>query len=303
MYALVQLLACGPADSVDGAPVAAAIRLTDAEQLHYEAALDPARVEVDASQEVRFDWSGLAEDVYGRPLGAQPVSEAWVFAPSEADVGVLLDAMVNERLDMASLSVFATCAGDDATCLLRDFRLLDGAADVPERLAASGQAWGLVLVNPADGGLAGVYELSAGGEGSAVDVELSLTAPVSVQTEVGEAVVDVPAGEPALRVEWGAITVDAAGAPFDAGLVDELFVVHSALGADELPAHLLDLAAVTDTRWAMPVGRDPAADLAALTGEEPFSGFDDDGTWWLGLSCGGCATPAPRLLTRVEVAR
>ena len=303
MYALVQLLACGPADSVDGAPGAAVIRVTDAEQLHYEAAVDPSRVAVDASQEVRFDWRGLFEDVYGRPLGEEAVSEAWVFAPSDDEIGVLLDAMVNERLDMASLSVFATCIASDSSCLLRDFRLLDGAADVPERLAASGVAWGLVLVNPADGGLAGVYELAAGAPGAELNVQLTPTAPLSVRTEAGEAVVDVPAGEPALRVEWDAITVDAAGAPFEAGLVDELFIVHSALGADELPSHLLDLASVTDTRWGMPVGRHPAADLAALTGEEPFSGFDDTGTWWLGLSCSGCATPAPRLLTRVEVAR
>lgn len=302
MYALLPLLACGPANSLEGAAGAAVIRLTDAQQLRYEAALDPARVEVDASEEVRFDWSGLAEDVYGRPLGAEPVSEAWVFAPSEAAVGVLLDAMVNERLDMASLSVFATCFGVDASCLLRDFRLLDGAADVPERLAASGQAWGLVLVNPADGGLAGVYELSAGGEGSAVDVALSLTAPVSVVGEPGAAVAGVPAREPAIRVDWGAVSVDGVGAPFDESVVDELFVVHSELGAAESARSLFDLASVSDERWVMPVGAERRADLGDLQGDEPFAGFDDSGTWWLGLSCAGCSTPAPRLLALVQVA-
>ena len=303
MIALLFLAACDSGESVAAEVGPIDVVIGDDHQFVLEASIVPSVVELDLSAEVSFDWHGLGTDVYGRSMSANGErAEAWLFAAHGADMGELLDGLANERLDQAALSLFTTCLADEPVCALRDFRLLDGANDVPERLAESGETWGLVLINPVDGGLGAVHQVVAGDGVGQSAVELSAPSRLELSVELGESKLAVPAGTAALRVDWGAVIVDGLGGDLASKSVDSLFVVHSSLAPDALAEHIYDLDGVVDARWSMPIGREASADLSELAGTEPFTGVTDSGTWALGLSCGNCATPAPRLFTVLTAA-
>jgi hypothetical protein len=295
---LIALAACVESGTVVATAAPIEVALSDANQLSLNVSFAPYRIALDLSREVRLDWVGLERDVYGRPLSTNvDIHQAWIFWGRGSDTGGLFDLMAAEALDQAALSVFAICTNDEAACQLRDFRILDGANDVPERIAESGEAWGLVLVNPADGGLAAVHELVASPEGGVADVDLSAGSPLEVAADWGGEVVTVPAGAADITLDWSAVTGDPFGGSLVHDDVDSLFVVHSAGSAEELAAHAYDLDAVVDARWTLPLRRETRADLSLLTGSQPFSGISTEGTWAVGLGCSNCITPAPRLLT------
>jgi hypothetical protein len=278
--------------------------LADENQYQVEPSLTPGVVALQAGADVSFEWSALDTDVFGRPLvGVEGNAAAWLVSSHSLSVAELVDGMVRESLDQAALTLFVTCLKDEPNCRLSEFRLLDGAADVPQRFATAEESWGLVIVNPADGGIAGAVEVVPAGAEAPEAVEVATAARVTYASDLAETEpLVVRAGEPALRMDWTGVSVESLGGTMGPGSADTLFVVHTALSPAELDAHVYDLAAVATQRWTMPLGHTTTADLSELTGSESFAGITAEGTWLLGLECGGCTTPAPRLLTVLEAA-
>ena len=276
------LAACTPVENVSTAVTEGCVdcRIGDESQTLIEPSLSSEVVAAHAGADVAFDWSSLRQDVYGRDVN-------WSDDPYEA-------WLVSSR---------TRCLSDDAACQLSEFRLLDGAADVEQRFATSEESWGLVVVNPRDGGLAAVVEIVPTLEGGVSELTVDRSANVQYAVDLAEVEpVHVQAHEPALQMDWSAVTTESLGATMVPGSADELFLVRSSLTPAELAAHVYDLAAVADARWTMPLGHTTQADLGKLTGSEPFTGIDSESTWVLGLQCSGCSTPAPRLLTVLEAA-
>jgi len=299
------LAACTPETAPDEAAAGCTdCALTAEQQYAYEPALTSPSMEVAAGADVEFNWVGLTTDVYGRPLPANTDRhEAWFFSTRDGEAGDLIAEMAHESLDQSTLSLFTTCVASEPSCRMTDFRLLDGANDVVERFAASDESWGLVLVNPADGGLAAVLQVEAAAAEGSERVDISSVPELGLRVELSVAPsLAVRAGEPALQIDWSAVAENGLGRPLANDNVDSLFVVRSSLPASELAGHMYDLAAVADATWTMPLGAGTTANLSGLTGSEPFTGVDADATWLLGLSCSSCSTPAPRLLTVLEAA-
>jgi len=300
------LAACTPAEQVSVALTEGCVdcRIGDESQTLIEPSLSSEVVAAQAGADVAFDWSSLRQDVYGREVKwSDDQYEAWLVSSRTRSLTDLVNGMVSESLDQAALTLFVTCLSDDAACQLSEFRLLDGAADVEQRFATSEESWGLVVVNPRDGGLAAVVEIVPTLEGGVSELTVDRSANVQYAVDLAEVEpVQVQAHEPALQMDWSAVTTESLGATMVPGSADELFLVRSSLTPAELAAHVYDLAAVADARWTMPLGHTTQADLGKLTGSEPFTGIDSESTWVLGLQCSGCSTPAPRLLTVLEAA-
>jgi hypothetical protein len=299
--ALFSLWACEAVAITSTSPHATDLVLTDAHQFSYVASLTPTLLEFDLEQEVQLDWSALREDVYGRPMPATAAHhEAWIFQTRGDGIDELFDAMANEQLDQAAISLFTTCASDHAGCGLREFRLLDGANDVPERMAASDAPWGLVVVNPDDGGMGLVHRVTGAASGGLIDARLTDPSPIAVTMELGDTGAQAPVGVPALTVDWAGVAANGAGDSLAADKVDELFVIQTGADLATLETNLFHLDEIADASWHMPLIRQVNADLTLLEGETPFEGVDRSGTWLLGLGCTSCTTPAPRLLTVLE---
>lgn len=300
------LAACTPVENVSTALTEGCVdcRIGDESQTLIEPSLSGEVVAAQAGADVAFDWSGLRKDVYGRDVSwSDDQYEAWLVSSLTRSLSELVIGMVSESLDQASLALFVTCLSDDAACKLSEFRLLDGAADVKQRFATSEESWGLVVVNPRDGGLAAVVEIVPTLHGGLSEVTVDHSAALQYEADLAEvAPLQVRANEPALQVDWSDVSTESLGATMVPGSADELFVIRSSLSRAELAAHVYDLAAVADARWTMPLGHTTQADLGKLTGIEPFNGIDSGSTWVLGLQCSGCSTPAPRLLTVLEAA-
>lgn len=300
------LAACTPIDEVVSGLEEGCVdcRMGDESQTLIEPSLASEVVMAQAGADVAFEWSGLREDIYGRELGWNGDEyEAWLVSSRTRSLTELVNGMVSESLDQAALTLFVTCLSSDASCQLSEFRLLDGAADVEQRFAESEESWGLVVVNPVDGGLAAVVELVPAAEGGAASLTVDQTAAVAYETDLADIEpVQVRAGESALQLDWSAVTTESLGATMGPGSADELFLIRSSRSVTELAENVYDLAAVADARWTMPLGHVTQADLGELTGPVPFTGIDRESTWVLGLQCGGCSTPAPRLLTVLEAA-
>jgi hypothetical protein len=300
------LTACTP---VDANPAAEAVGCVDCSigddsQTLIEPSLESDVVQAEAGADIHFEWSGLKKDVYGRDVSWEGGEhEAWLVSSRTRSLSELVNGMVSESLDQAALTLFVTCLSDDLSCQLSEFRLLDGAADVQERFAVAEESWGLVVVNPRDGGLAAVVELVPAAQGGVASVAVEQGGTVRYTTDLAEvAPVAVRAGDPAIRVDWSGVSTDSLGATMGAGSADELFLVRTALTPAELEASIYDLDAVAEERWSMPIGHVTAADLSGLEGDTTFTGIDRESTWLLGLNCRGCSTPAPRLLTVLEAA-
>jgi hypothetical protein len=306
MITILLLAACSPTDSLDAvaAPGCVDCLLADENQLQVEPTLIPRTIALEAGADVHFDWSSLSQDVYGRTMsGDEGDSEAWLISSRTSSVADLIDGMAHEALDQSALTLFVTCLSDDPSCLLSEFRLLDGAADVHQRFASSEESWGLVVVNPRDGGLGAVAELVPSRTDAAQEMEVREPSTLTYVTDLAEAdTLKVRAGEPALRMDWSAVTSEALGGRMVPGSADTLFLMQTSASAADLEAHIYDLGAIADRSWSMSLGNTTVADLALLEGETAFTGIDNEGTWVLALQCGGCATPAPRLLTVLEAA-
>lgn len=101
-------------------------------------------------------------------------------------------------------------------------------------------------------------------------------------------------------VDYGAVTVDAWGRPFDPSAADELFVGRfpGVVEGDDLGSQIHELAAVADGWWTRPTGGDTHFDLGSIDG---FPGFDADAAWLVGVRCTTCLEPAPAWVVPITV--
>jgi hypothetical protein len=111
----------------------------------------------------------------------------------------------------------------------------------------------------------------------------------------------VPAGTPAITIDWSAITMTAAGLEFDPTQITKLRVGKYSISATdmEMPSNFLNLDTIADTMYTAPINSGTSIDLSKAkdSAMNPFPGIDDAHTWILALNCGDCANPAPWYMT------
>jgi hypothetical protein len=116
----------------------------------------------------------------------------------------------------------------------------------------------------------------------------------------------VPAGNPALTLDWSKMVMDGAknalGAVFKDGYVTDAVVGHYSETPAELEAKFLDIdrIAMPNQYYTARLVSSTMLDFTTLkdmASGAAFPGIDDTGTWLLGLTCGNCRNPAPWYLT------
>jgi hypothetical protein len=112
----------------------------------------------------------------------------------------------------------------------------------------------------------------------------------------------VPAGNPALSIEWGDMELTSLGTEFSVNNVTEALVAKYPLTVAELEANFLDLEIIAERMYRGPVTSGTSIDLSTLKDANgaAFPGADAGGTWIVALFCGSCANPAPWYLSVLQ---
>lgn len=112
-------------------------------------------------------------------------------------------------------------------------------------------------------------------------------------------------GHERYSLDFGGLTVDGYGKPFDVARVDRVFVgrFEGVDEADDLGGDVLDLQAVASGWWTVGSGGFANVDLALAQDDAGgrFPGFTTDAQWLVGGFCSTCLGPAPMFLGIVVV--
>ncbi|HEY6475626.1 MAG TPA: hypothetical protein VI456_03540 [Polyangia bacterium] len=113
----------------------------------------------------------------------------------------------------------------------------------------------------------------------------------------------VPAGVPALTIDWTAMMTNCLGNDYDGSQITEAAVAHfTSKTLPDLQQDFLNLENLADGWWsgAPPAGR--SVDLSTLTDANgaAFPGIDGNGIWMAALFCGACNNPAPWSITILQ---
>lgn len=282
------------------------VYLQDANNFSYVGTVDAPSVDVASGQDLEICWDGLTED-----LQCHAVEPA-------ADVGILTvarfldlsEAEIEEQLSQDTLSGSALSGflsyhvpvGD--TCAHLDQFTLEGTeVELAEEFYEGGGTY-LLLAGAGDepgmGTLALMFlepleasevtEVSFGSACGTLDfsVDLQSLAPISLSARADSWVVD-----------WGELTVNGLGNPFEISKLDRLMLgYYPDYGVADLEGHFLDLELDATGLWYLDIAASFSADLAQATGDGgAFSGFETTGTYVLALMCTTCQNPAPIFLT------
>jgi hypothetical protein len=286
------------------------VYLEDANNFSYVGTVDAPSLDVASGQDLEICWDGLTEDIQ-----CHDVDPA-------ADIGILTLARflnltepeIEQQISEDTLSTTALSGFLDypvpagETCAqLEDFTLEGTEVDLAEEFYEGGGTYLLLAgagTEPGQGTLALMFlnpkeasDVTAVTMGSACDtldfsVDLSSLTPVAL-----------PASGDSWVVDWGGLTVNGLGNPFEISKLDRLMLgYYPDYGLTDLEEHFLDLEIDADALWYLDIGGTFSADLAQATGDDgAFAGFETSGTYVLALMCTTCQNPAPIFLTLVQV--
>jgi hypothetical protein len=113
----------------------------------------------------------------------------------------------------------------------------------------------------------------------------------------------IPAGQANVTIDWSKMTTNALGGDFSGGSATKItsaFIGHYTESPSELSGDkFLDLELIATALFRKSVDTGTSADLSTFQDSDgkSFGGIDGEGTWLLGLQCGGCRNPAPWYIT------
>ena len=114
---------------------------------------------------------------------------------------------------------------------------------------------------------------------------------------------EVPAGVPALTVDWSQMTKNALGNRYDYSEITLAAVAHYKTETlPQLQQDFLNLEDIADGWWSGPVVAGASIDLGGLVDADSatFPGIDGTGVWMAALFCGNCNNPAPWSITILQ---
>ena len=280
-------------------------------------------VVVKDNTDLKFDWSQLTVDFFGKALN--PVTDIntvsitlWDLSPSDIEQALKVDSLST----MLAKNVGIITTFPDGTYTQMD---LMGFNELGNPLPTD-QLWSrfdtatpmyqypqdqytflLMAQSGADIGKNPRSIALFNIDPSASPVELDLTndstkLTYSVDLERAHPM-RVPAGVPALTIDWSQMTTNCLGNSYDGSQITEAAVAHySSKTLPELQQQFLDLEELADGWWSgtPPPGR--AVNLSTLTDASgaAFPGIDSTGIWMAALFCGNCNNPAPWSITILQ---
>jgi hypothetical protein len=109
----------------------------------------------------------------------------------------------------------------------------------------------------------------------------------------------VPAGTPAMTLDWSQLKTNALGTAFDPLAITTALVGHYTQTPAQLESQFSDLKTIATELYSANIYTGAVLDFTTLTDSagKPFAGIDATGTWLVALIEGGTLDPAPRYLT------
>jgi hypothetical protein len=274
--------------------------------------------------DLRFDWTSITQDFFGRALDAagdidMVLVSLWEQTPDELNASLTRDTLERNagegaimtypdgsftQANLLSFGVLGNPLPDESEIWSR-FDTTHPSFEYPQDqytfllMASTGTTIGrgarmLAMFNLDPN--ATQTEVTLTNDSTRLEYEVRLTEaqPVSV-----------PSGQASLTIQWGEMTINALGNEFLPTQITEAVVAHFATDSlAELEAQFLNLETIADGWWTGPVAAGTSLDLGTLRDASgaPFPGIDENGTWLVALFCttGACNNPAPWSITILE---
>ena len=314
---LLCLTALGCSGGTDAQPTmcfGANVVASEQNDYAFRSTITLSPVTVAPMSNLTFEWGGLTKDFLGRSLN--PVTDLdtaimmiWALPRAEFEADLNADALYTADL-VVSPPLNLPLAGETSG-QLHNF-LVNGTALSP---AMFNDYFDATLYTPANStfiiavqtGLdlgRGIRMLQAFNlDASSTVTNVTLTNDSTKLTYAASlhdlTITGVPAGTPALTLDWSQMHTNALGAEFKEAYVTSAVVGHYTQTPAELEAGFLDLDRIATATYRADVPSGSVLDFTTLRDENgaAFPGIDDSGTWLVGLICGNCRNPAPWYMT------
>jgi len=254
----------------------------------FTSAITLTPVSVASMANLAFDWSGLTRDFQGHEL-----------SPTE-DLGLAIVMFWDLPLAAGATSAHLYDFTINTTPVTPDMinPYFDAAAYPPTSASfIVGVETGTVLGRNLR--MMQAFNLDASTSATSVPItndsmKLSYTANLHDLTSTL-----VPAGTPALSLDWSQMITNGLGREFILGNVTDAIVGHYSETPAELEGKFLDLDRIALTTYRASIPSGFVLDFKTLKDKDgaSFPGVDDNGTWLVGLLCGNCRNPAPWYMT------
>lgn len=307
LLALIWAAGCPPddGDDDDASPPRQAT-LTDEHNFSYQAWMQADEQPLAEYHDSTIDWSGLTEDVHGRPVDpVADVDDATLLLFPDMSPDEVCAGLVEDRLQQSDVGLYMVCTPDDTSCRLDEFGLLGSYPGIAQYFEEDRGSWLVMLA--ADDEAGGIAYLFLRPDASSPEIE----ATIADDSSSIELDVDLGAGSPVpvaadgdTELDWSGLTRDGLGNDLAVYKLDELLLGRYDEDLTAIEDRFYDLEAMAGDQWTLEVPETDSArltDLATADGE-PFAGFTADGRWLIALRCSTCTNPMPRFVASLEVA-
>lgn len=304
---------CGLSTDGEGSLV---MRASEASNYTFISSLELSEVAVAPRSELSFDWSAVTRDFSLHevdPLNDIDMLAVIVWKLSAEELAVKLNDDNLSQSDFEAIAMIytenAVTSGNlfdftefgveiDSETLLQyvDPELFDPATHSYTAMATTGTTPGkgtrmIKAFRMDDSSTNTEVVLDTDSAALSFMLDMASLEPVSAPTGVSDIVID-----------WSNIATNAMGAEFDPTAITEVAVGKYSFSVAELEDQFLDLDLIADEIYWGDVLSGSSFSLADTATEAgaSFPGFDDSGTWLVGLRCGTCTNPAPWYLTVIE---
>jgi hypothetical protein len=275
--------------------------------------LPPATVK--AQSNLRFGWSALTKDFTGHSLSATADVNTVSVLIWQIPLATLEEKLNLDALDQSDLLVvpppYTAPQAGATSAMLYDFTLNGtpvtptqyNAYLDPAKYPASGYSYVVAAATGTELGrgirMLQAFNLDPRATSTLVDVSDDSTRLTYSADLHSLAVTGVPAGTPAITLDWSMMKTNALGTEFKEGYVTSAIVGHFTQTPAELEMQFLDLEVIADTLYRADIPAGSVLDFTTLVDGNgtSFPGVDATGTWLVGLVCGVCRNPAPWYLT------
>jgi len=291
----------------------ASIIAKEANDYAFSSTITLTPVTVKQMSNLTFDWSGVSKDFLGHTLQAGDLNTAlamlWGLKLSDLQTALNADELFTSDLVVSPPPSMAIAG--NTTAKLYDFTIngtalpadmingyFDAATYTP---ANSTYLFGVQHGTELGREMKMLQAFNVDASSSNTNVTMTndstkMTCQVSLRNLT---ITGVPAGTPALMLDWSQMQTNALGAQFKEGYVTSAVVGHYSQTPDELEKKFLDLDTIATNYYRANIDAGSVLDFSTLKDSSgaSFPGVDDNGTWLVGLICGNCRNPAPWYMT------
>lgn len=295
----------------DGEPIV----LTDAMNYTFSSTVSIEHTVLKDATDLRFDWSNLTRDFFGRDMDAAEdidlvLVSLWNMTPTELEESIRVDTLPFS----ANKGVITTYP--DGTYTSQNLLAFDilGTEVEEDDLWAFFDTSNPMFQFPQDSHTFMVTastgtELRRGArmlsfftlDSASENTEFVLrNESMTLDYEAHIADIEpllIPAADPSIALDWGDMTTNALGNPFQPQQITEAVIAHfDDLTPAMLEDRFIDLESLADGWWSTDQISGTSIELGALSDTDgaAFEGVNGEGLWLLALFCtASCNNPAP----------